>query len=484
MGEFVGAKIGLRRRKMHHVVLAAALAVAPIAADVRGTQLPSVEVLEPNDAFSIAVGARRRRMCGSGSTALIVVRNALLDEHGSRLCVALSEPGGTAAVELRVAEKSADQDVEVCLPPKLDFDISPALPASSALLVPFSALPRSGFGQDWTGTLHLRAVLRDTGGAALAESAVKFTVFVDASPYVSGSAGCVGPQRFDDAAEVAGLYRLHAASSRGDDDDTIASAATSIADAVPQSGRIAAAAANACLRAARPRFLAPQWCAMLRHPGCIESEYAPRSLPSSPYATTAELAQGWNRRVSRMVTAIGRGRMALTHDGGHWSSTVTAEELAALERDISHAQSALVDAQLVSSVLAHEALSFTPPPPPLLAIVFMTMRPGGYDVLLSSLAAQTDVRYELFCVDELASARRSAVSAQAAALGVNLVGLKPGKIRPRPPRRSDAESPAADAGNNLWRFGYANAMNTGLMGIADRHAGKWRSTAKVTTHLH
>lgn len=105
------------------------------------------------------------------------------------------------------------------------------------------------------------------------------------------------------------------------------------------------------------------------------------------------------------------------------------------------------------------------------------MRPGGYDVLLSSLAGQTDVRYELFCVDELAPARRSTVAAQARALGVNLAGLKPGKRRPRLPRHG-AKSPAADAEEGQWRFGYANAMNTGLIAIAERHAGKLADTAQ------
>jgi hypothetical protein len=460
---------------MRVFLLAAAAALR--AGCVHATQPPSVDVLAPNDALSLAVGARRLRVCGTGSSALIVVRNVLLEQHGTRLCVALSAPDGGTSFELRVADQSADHGAEVCLPPGFGFDISPALAASTALLVPISALPGSGLAQDRTGTLRLRAALRDMAGTAVAETAVDFTVLVEARPGVAGSPGCVGRQRFDDAAEVAGLYRLHVATA-GSDADSVAEAATAIADAVPQSGRIAAAAATACLRAARPRFLAPQWCAMLRHPGCIESEFAPVSLPASPYATTAELVQGWGRRVARLTTAIGRGRIALTHDGGHWSSTVTAEELAGLELALTHAQSALLDAQLVSSVLTHTALSTTVSPPPLLAIVFMTMRPGGYDVLLSSLAAQTDVRYELFCIDELASARRSTVAAQAAALGVNLVGLKPGKTRRRPPRGTGVEPSATGADQSQWRFGYANAMNTGLIGIADRHAGKLASAAQ------
>ena len=138
-------------------------------------------------------------------------------------------------------------------------------------------------------------------------------------------------------------------------------------------------------------------------------------------------------------------------------------------------------ALLISRVDLVDALLLFPSPSPPLAVAvddvvvvrgaFMTMRPGGYDVLLSSLAAQTDTRYELFCVDELAAARRKTVSAQAAALGVNLVGLQPGKERPNLPPQSGAETSAVGA-KRRWRFGYANAMNTGLIGIASRHAGR------------
>jgi hypothetical protein len=189
---------------MRVFLLAAAAALR--AGCVHATQPPSVDVLAPNDALSLAVGARRLRVCGTGSSALIVVRNVLLEQHGTRLCVALSAPDGGTSFELRVADQSADHGAEVCLPPGFGFDISPALAASTALLVPISALPGSGLAQDRTGTLRLRAALRDMAGTAVAETAVDFTVLVEARPGVAGSPGCVGRQRFDDAAEVAGLY--------------------------------------------------------------------------------------------------------------------------------------------------------------------------------------------------------------------------------------------------------------------------------------
>ena len=438
-----------------------------------------IEILAPHDGLSISAGARRAPVCGGGSTALVVVRNSPLRAAGAQVCVALSEPegggGGGAPLRLRVNGADVASGAEVCLPPGQGKDISPALPASTSLAVPFSAAAAEGGGAR-TRTLRLRAVLRRAGvtGDLLAEVSVELTVLPLGA---DAAAGCVGPLRFDDAAEVAGMYRLLAAARAGGV-SAIAAAATAITDAVPQSGRLATAAAFSVLRATQPRFLAPQWCAMLRHPGCIESEYAPASMPGSPYATTAELVQGWNRQVLRLTTAISRGRLALTHDGGHWSSMPSADELAGLDTDVTRAQNALVDAQLVSSVLAHSVLA--PLPPPLLAIVFMTMRPGGYDVLLSSLAAQTDTRYELFCVDELTAGRRSTVSKRAAALGVNLIGLQPGKPRPRPPPSRDEDPPGAAQG---WRFGYANAMNTGLIGIATKHSASGTPPPTAVTIL-
>jgi len=44
-------------------------------------------------------------------------------------------------------------------------------------------------------------------------------------------------------------------------------------------------------------------------------------------------------------------------------------------------------------------------PPPRQTIVFVTKRPGGYDVLLEALARQTSKEYELLCIDELAHRR-------------------------------------------------------------------------------
>jgi hypothetical protein len=53
------------------------------------------------------------------------------------------------------------------------------------------------------------------------------------------------------------------------------------------------------------------------------------------------------------------------------------------------------------------------------SIVFVTKRPGGYDVLLEALARQTNRNYELICVDELADHRAHAVKEMAAELQVN-----------------------------------------------------------------
>ena len=85
--------------------------------------------------------------------------------------------------------------------------------------------------------------------------------------------------------------------------------------------------------------------------------------------------------------------------------------------------------------------------PPALTVVFVTKRPGGYDVLLNSLGAQTSRDYELVCVDELASRRGDAVRAAAAAADVPLARVVTGKPKSDPRRR----------------FGIANAINTGVL---------------------
>jgi hypothetical protein len=81
------------------------------------------------------------------------------------------------------------------------------------------------------------------------------------------------------------------------------------------------------------------------------------------------------------------------------------------------------------------------------SIVFVTKRPGGYDVLLEGLARQTDRNYELICVDELADHRAHAVKEMAARLQVNLVAITRSKPKTHPETR----------------FGIANAINTGFV---------------------
>ena len=92
-----------------------------------------------------------------------------------------------------------------------------------------------------------------------------------------------------------------------------------------------------------------------------------------------------------------------------------------------------------SAVAAHAA--------PLHSIVFVTKRPGGYDVLLEALSRQTNRNYELICVDELADHRGRDVEEMAARLRVNLVAITRSKPKTHP----------------RTRFGIANAINTGFV---------------------
>jgi glycosyltransferase involved in cell wall biosynthesis len=91
-------------------------------------------------------------------------------------------------------------------------------------------------------------------------------------------------------------------------------------------------------------------------------------------------------------------------------------------------------------------------PAPAISIIFVTKRPGGYDMLLNSLAQQSrksPLDYELICVDELAPFRAELVRAQARELGINLVAIVPSK-----PRQTRYHS---------LPFGIYNALNTGFL---------------------
>ena len=107
--------------------------------------------------------------------------------------------------------------------------------------------------------------------------------------------------------------------------------------------------------------------------------------------------------------------------------------------------SALFVAASVFLAVCRTAAEDAAPAMPLHSIVFVTKRPGGYDVLLEALARQTDRNYELICVDELADHRAHSVKQMAAQLQVNLVAITRSKPKTHPETR----------------FGIANAINTG-----------------------
>ena len=83
----------------------------------------------------------------------------------------------------------------------------------------------------------------------------------------------------------------------------------------------------------------------------------------------------------------------------------------------------------------------------LISIIYITKRPGGYDILLNSLAQQTSKNYELICIDELANYRKEKIKTMAEKLNVNLKIVRPGKEKTFPDTK----------------FGICNAFNTGLL---------------------
>ena len=106
----------------------------------------------------------------------------------------------------------------------------------------------------------------------------------------------------------------------------------------------------------------------------------------------------------------------------------------------------------VAEVTRRAVVAAAHPKPPFVSVVYVTKRPGGYDMLLNSLAQQarrSPADYELICVDEAAPFRVEKVREEARRLGVNLVAMVPSK--PRQPRYRDL------------RFGIYNALNTGFL---------------------
>lgn len=85
----------------------------------------------------------------------------------------------------------------------------------------------------------------------------------------------------------------------------------------------------------------------------------------------------------------------------------------------------------------------------LISIVYITKRPGGYDILFNSLNQQTQKNYELICVDELVDFRREKIVEMAANLNINLKNVMKGK-----------EKTFKDT-----KFGICNAFNTGLIEV-------------------
>ena len=107
-----------------------------------------------------------------------------------------------------------------------------------------------------------------------------------------------------------------------------------------------------------------------------------------------------------------------------------------------------------------------------LSIVYMTMRPGGYDVLLHSLARQSSQEFELLCVDELAApghrSRAGDIRAMANALGLGDRVTYIGPSDPRPPGT---------------HFGIANAINSGLRRTRGRHVTILQDFVWVPEHF-
>jgi hypothetical protein len=78
------------------------------------------------------------------------------------------------------------------------------------------------------------------------------------------------------------------------------------------------------------------------------------------------------------------------------------------------------------------------------SIIYVTNRPGGYDMLAADLRNQTYQDFEVICVDELAPLRRDSVASLFSLHGLKLAYHGPSDVRPA-------------------KYGVARAINTGLL---------------------
>jgi glycosyltransferase involved in cell wall biosynthesis len=83
----------------------------------------------------------------------------------------------------------------------------------------------------------------------------------------------------------------------------------------------------------------------------------------------------------------------------------------------------------------------------LISIVYVTKRPGGYDILFNCLKNQVYQNYELIIVDDVLDERKDKILEYAKELGIKL------KITTKSKKKTFADT----------KFGIANALNTGYM---------------------
>ena len=83
----------------------------------------------------------------------------------------------------------------------------------------------------------------------------------------------------------------------------------------------------------------------------------------------------------------------------------------------------------------------------LISIIYVTKRPGGYDILFNCLREQTYQNYELIIVDDVLDERKEKLLSYAKEKGIKL------KIATKSKRKTFEDT----------KFGIANALNTGYI---------------------
>ena len=391
---------GLQQRAMVPLARGAAAVAALATALAVGGQAEELFVLFPPP----ATGQHRHTLCGGGSSIHLAASRSLLAETGE-LCFRFGHDTAGPALALNVAGHPLQPSEALCFDPRappaavtVEAD-SVGLPGLAVVVLPLAAslaVQEVGPGPV-TRDLQLLAYHQPPGfgaGAPPPADGPAVTALLRFQLYGSGGGGggggdCLGAIIELEAGEGAALALLGRAAAppvaaEGETEDrrwwaAVEQHPAAVTGWMQLGWRL--------LDRGRPTVLAPTWCPSVRHPGCIEDQPAVLGrpwLPAGPHSDIDGVVAGLRSRASLLRDAVAALQTAaLLRGRGGGGGLLTAADGEALSNGGRRAAAGVRDAEQLAAALDGSGAA----QPPRLAILYMTMRPGGYDVLLSSLVS-------------------------------------------------------------------------------------------------